>query len=86
MNDQNATRAAGSSAPACWRRPIGQPQTVGELRAMLWPFDGATKLAVRNAPLATLHDLGVNREGFVEIEIPDIHPANSAICINEELK
>lgn len=71
---KSAKRAKRTSPPPCWRHRLGQPKTVGELRVMLLAFPASRKLAVRNGPLPTIYNMGVEGRRYVEIEIPDRSP------------
>ena len=66
------------------RRKLGVPETVGELRELIFHFSNDTPLAVRNAPLATFYILPVEGEDYLEIEIPDVSPTHPQLPSPEE--
>ena len=51
---------------------IGQPETVGELRAMLWPFENDVQLGVVNAPRAKFFFEKINKHKIVVIDVQEI--------------
>lgn len=55
---------------------LGQPTTVGELRAITDNFVDSMELAVRNGPRPTLYLMRCFEEMYLEIEIPDCRPTN----------
>ena len=50
---------------------MGQPHTVGELKAMLWPISDSADLCVVNAPRAKFYFESIRGKQVVIVEIQE---------------